>query len=84
MPRHRRWKAAEGQAPASANVTASVLGAGAHCGPAAAPTLSPWGRRRRRIQYGDFRGATIDPSRGYSSAGRAPGSHPGGRRFEPA
>jgi hypothetical protein len=23
------------------------------------------------------------PSRGYSSAGRAPGSHPGGRRFEP-
>ena len=28
--------------------------------------------------------ATIEAARGYSSAGRAPGSHPGGRRFEPA
>ena len=27
--------------------------------------------------------ATLGHSRGYSSAGRAPGSHPGGRRFEP-
>ena len=26
--------------------------------------------------------ATLKPARGYSSAGRAPGSHPGGRRFE--
>src|SRR5436190_23003760 len=26
--------------------------------------------------------ATLRRSRGYSSAGRAPGSHPGGRRFE--
>ena len=24
-----------------------------------------------------------EPPRGYSSVGRAPGSHPGGRRFEP-
>ena len=29
-------------------------------------------------------GATLWPSRGYSSVGRAPGSHPGGRRFESA
>ena len=28
--------------------------------------------------------AKLCPTRGYSSAGRAPGSHPGGRRFEPA
>ena len=27
--------------------------------------------------------ATLGHRRGYSSAGRAPGSHPGGRRFEP-
>jgi hypothetical protein len=27
--------------------------------------------------------ATLRPARGYSSVGRAPGSHPGGRRFEP-
>ena len=26
--------------------------------------------------------ATLLPARGYSSVGRAPGSHPGGRRFE--
>ena len=28
--------------------------------------------------------AKLPPARGYSSAGRAPGSHPGGQRFEPA
>ena len=40
------------------------------------------------IRAGDWRvdprEATICRARGYSSAGRAPGSHPGGQRFEPA
>ena len=39
--------------------------------PGAADRANPW-RRYNRV------------SRGYSSAGRAPGSHPGGRRFESA
>ncbi len=54
------------------------------------------GRRRRRrprrpaldlARNGSGRGGAADilrPSRGYSSVGRAPGSHPGGQRFESA
>src|SRR5215218_9124322 len=46
------------------------------------------GRAARRTRPADARAvlepgaATLTPARGYSSAGRAPGSHPGGRRFE--
>src|SRR4029078_2536114 len=37
-----------------------------------------------RLRYRRLTGATLPLSRGYSSVGRAPGSHPGGRRFESA
>ena len=36
------------------------------------------------LRFTELSGATLPPSRGYSSVGRAPGSHPGGRRFESA
>ena len=38
----------------------------------------------RALRPGRLSGATLSLSRGYSSVGRAPGSHPGGRRFESA
>ena len=52
------------------------------CTPGWCPTRgSPrTGSRRSRPPTG----ATLRPPRGYSSVGRAPGSHPGGRRFESA
>ena len=46
--------------------------------------LSPAFRRRLAGRLACVGGATLRPSRGYSSVGRAPGSHPGGRRFESA
>ena len=40
------------------------------------------GYRRVSPTLGQCSAATMDRPRGYSSVGRAPGSHPGGRRFE--
>ena len=50
-------------------------------------TLAPWTPvrgARTPGSRGHGSAGTIGPSRGYSSVGRAPGSHPGGQRFEPA
>ena len=40
------------------------------------------GRGERGLRWELLSGATLAPSRGYSSVGRAPGSHPGGQEFE--
>ena len=48
------------------------------------PDQLPPGQPARPVAVRPPRLATIRPARGYSSVGRAPGSHPGGRRFEPA
>ena len=60
---------------------------GSTCGSAAAnqtyETRARRGAERRPVFISAHPSATLGEPRGHSSVGRAPGSHPGGRRFEP-
>ena len=82
--------------PSRSKRTAVIEGTGQSALPAIELEDGTWYREQsadmaKAIRAGRFSGrlrgvgaATIRASRGYSSVGRAPGSHPGGRRFEPA